>query len=470
MQEFEHNGLWWLPENPDNKISGVLKFHPVKGVNLELIGSFRESITFNRFLNPGIILGITSNGKLVTLYKCLESQSLTSIPGFTTSTFIASMVFLRHHFENEENIQFDSLSLSYSHLDEWVGITGFQEKTEIDSEKNFKKYEVSYNFPEKTEVKINGFNLSIDYKFNIHGNRVKEINLKQKTIIEIALQKKIHFNDLQKDICYHIQTFLSLAMRRAIRPLAIIGRFDVRKGESTNKRVSYNDTSIFYATKDLPYISEKIHPFDMLFTFRDISDNFGKYLRNWFEKIEIIQPAHDLYFGNLYSSSMYVNHRFLNLIQAIESYHRRAHCGKYLPDDDYAQIYKTLITAVPGELDSDFRESLRQKLKYHNEFSLRRRMKEILEKCGDPLKLLIYNKERFIDNVVNTRNFLIHFDKNLETKAINGQELYVLVQKMEFIIEICFLIELEIPMQTIKTLISRNQKYQFLAKQEKSFS
>ena len=139
MQEFEHNGLWWLPENPDNKISGVLKFHPVKGVNLELIGSFRESITFNRFLNPGIILGITSNGKLVTLYKCLESQSLTSIPGFTTSTFIASMVFLRHHFENEENIQFDSLSLSYSHLDEWVGITGFQEKTEIDSEKNFKK-------------------------------------------------------------------------------------------------------------------------------------------------------------------------------------------------------------------------------------------------------------------------------------------------------------------------------------------
>lgn len=470
MQEFEYNGLWWLPENPDNKISGVLKFHPVKGVNLELIGSFREFITFNRVLNPDIILGITSNGKLVTLYKCLESRSLESIPGFTTSSFIASMVFLGHHFENGENIQFDSLSLSYSHLEEWIGITGFQSDIETDLENRFTRYRVNYSFPEKVEVKINNFNISFDFKFNIGGDRIKEINLEQKTFIKIELHEKIHFNDLQRNICYHIQNFLSLAMGRAVRPLIIIGKIKVRKTDLPDGDAVYKDTSIFYSIKNFPNLSETLNPFNILFTFRDIADDFEKYLRNWFAKTEILQPAHDLYFGTLYSSSMYLSHKFLSLIHAVESYHRRIYNGKYLSDDDYAQIYKTLTSAIPSEIYSGFRKSLKQKLKYHNEFSLRKRMKEILEKCGDLLGLLIQDTKGFIEDVVNTRNFLIHFDKSIETKAKSGQELYRLVQKMEFIIKICFLIELEIPMTTIKTLISRNQKYQFLAKQEKSFS
>lgn len=428
MEEFEYNGMWWLPENPENKICGVLKFHPVKSTNLELIGSFRESKKLSTFLNPDIILGITSNGKIITLYRCYESQSLMSMPGFTTSSFIASVVFLGHHFKKEEDILFNSLSLNYSHLDEWVGITGFQSKTETDVENDFTKYEVSYSFPEKVEVKINDFNISLDFKFNIGGDRVKEINLKQKTFINILLHKKIHFNDLQRNICYYIQNFLSLAMGRAVRPLIIIGKTDASKTQSTDEQVVYNDIFIFYPMKELPGISEKIHPFAMLFTFRDISDNFEKYLKNWFAKTESLQPAQDLYFGTLYISSMYLSHKFLSLIQAIESYHRRVYNGKYLPDDDYARIYKTLTSAIPSEISSDFRKSLKQKLKYHNEFSLRKRIKEILEKCEDLLNLIIHDTEKFIEDVVNTRNFLIHYEKNIEMKAKSGQELYRLIR------------------------------------------
>ncbi|MFQ6054681.1 MAG: hypothetical protein ACE5J3_01700, partial [Methanosarcinales archaeon] len=120
MEELEYNGIWWLPENPDNKISGTLKFHPVEGANLELIGSFKGLNDLNTFLQPNIILGITSNGKIITLYKCYESQSHMSMPEFLSSSFIASVVFLGHHFEKEEDIIFDSLLLNYSHLEEWA--------------------------------------------------------------------------------------------------------------------------------------------------------------------------------------------------------------------------------------------------------------------------------------------------------------------------------------------------------------
>lgn len=465
MNEFEYNGIWWLPENPINKISGTLKFHPIEGANLELIGSFKGLKDLNAFLQPNIILGIASNGKIITLYKCYESQSHMSMPGFLSSCFIACVLFLGHHFEKEEDIIFDSLSLNYSNLEEWTRITGFQFKLETDSKNHLTRHEVRYSFPQKVEAKLDNLNISFDYNFTSGGDRIKEVNLKQTMFIKIDPHEPIHFNDYQRNICYHIQNFLCLAMGRAVYPLIIKGKSKACKTELSDRKVAYNDILIFYPTKDLSDLSKKIHPFDMLFSFGDISDNFEKCLRNWFAKSEALHPAYDLYFGTLYNPSMYLQHEFLSLIQAIESYHRRIHDGKYLSDDDYALIYKTLIKAIPQDVDKDFRKSLKQKLKYHNEFSLRKRLKEILEECGDVMDLLIHDNESFIEDAVNTRNFLTHYDKSIEIKVKSDQELYILVQKMKFILEIRFLIGLEMPMETIKALVSRNQKYQYLAGQ-----
>lgn len=465
MEEFEYAGIWWLPENPDKKISGTLKFHPVEGANLELIGSFKGIEDLNTVLQPDIISGITSNSKIITLYKCYESPSHMSVPGFLRSSFIASMVFLGYHFEKEEDIIFDSLALNYSHLEEWARITGFQFKIESDSKNHLTKQEVRYSFPEKVEAKLSNLNISFDYNFTSGGDRIKEVKLKQTMFIKIEPHKPVHFNDYQRNICYHIQNFLSLAIGRAVSPLIIKGKTNACKTKLPDGRVVYNDILIFYSIKDLPDLSKKLHPFDMLFSFRDISANFEKYLRNWFAKSEVLQPVHDLYFGILYNPSMYLQHEFLSLIQALESYHRRVDDGKYVSDDDYTQIYETLISAIPQELDNDFRESLEQKLKYHNEFSLRKRLKELLKKCGAVGNLLIHDNERFVEDVVTTRNFLTHYDKSIEMKAKTGQELYRLVQKMKFILEIGFLIELDMPVETIKALVSQNQRYQYLAKQ-----
>jgi hypothetical protein len=465
MEEFEYNGIWWLPENPDNKISGTLKFHPVEGANLELIGSFKELKDLKAFLQPNIILGITSNGKIITLYKCFESRSHMNIPGFLSSSFIARVVFLGHHFEKEEDIIFDSLSLNYSHLEEWARITGFQVKLETDSKNHLTKHEVTYNFPQKVEAKLDNFNISFDYDFTLGGDSIKEVNLKQIMFIKIEPHKPIHFNEYQRNMCYHISNFLCLAIGRAVYPLIIKGKTEACKTKLSDGKVAYNDILILYKMEHLPDLSKKIRPFDMLFSFGDILDNFEKCLRNWFAKSEVLQPVYDLYFGTLYNPSMYLQHEFLSLIQAIESYHRRVDEGKYVSVDDYKQIYETLITTIPQELDTDFRESLKQKLKYLNEFSLRRRLKEILEKCGDVVNLLIHDNKRFIEDAVNTRNFLTHYDKNLDSKAKSGPELYTLVQKMKFILELCFLVELEMPLETLKALISRNRRYQYLAKQ-----
>jgi hypothetical protein len=465
MKEFEYNGMWWLPEKPNNQIPGTLKFHPVEGANLELIGSFKRPKEFlNALLKPNIILGITTNSKIITLYRCDESKSKMNISGILSSSFIAHIIFLGHYFEKEEDIIFDNLSLNYSHLEEWTGIKVFQSKFEIDSEDHITKREVIYNPPKKIVAKLNKLNISFDYYFNLVGDRIKEINLNHTTFIKLEPHKPLHFNKYYRNICYHIQNFLSLAIGQAVFPLIIKGKTNACKIELPNGEIEYNDILIFYPIKNLSDLSKKLHDSDILFSFSNISDNFEKYLSNWFIKSDVLQPVYDLYFGCLYNPKMYLQNGFLNLIQALESYHRRIHNGKYLSDDDYTHIHKTLNKTIPQEVKDDFRKSLKQKLKYLNEFSLRKRLKEILEKCGDVVNIIIHDNEKFIGDVVNTRNFLTHYDKSIEMEAKSDEDLIKLIQKLKFILEICFLIELEIPVETIKYLISRNKRYKYLEK------
>lgn len=465
MTEFEYNGMWWLPENPDHKVSGVLKFHPLKGINLELIGSFKKLIeNFGEFIQPNIILGITSTGKLITLYKCREAQSTMSMPGFITSSFDAKVAFQGYHFEREEDIIFNSFLVNYSNLEEWAEIVGFQIKFkyENDPHNRFKEIEVRYSHPKKVEASLGKFNVFIDFEFKFGRDRISEVNLKQITFIKIELHNPIHFDDYQQDICYHIQNFLSLAMGKAIYPLIVKGKFEKRDPTTTKKQTEY-DVLIFYPINSSLSSSKIVHPHEMLFSFKDILDVFEKSLKNWFSKSNVLKPVYDLYFGTLYNSSMYLQHEFLSLVQALESYHRRRFDGKYLSDEEYNHIYKTLINAIPQEVNRGFKDSAKGKLKHLHEFSLRKRLKDILKRLKLVADLIVSDEEEFIDDVVNTRNFLTHYDSDLEKKAKKGKELYILTQKIKSILEACFLMELEIPTKTVRTLVLRSQKYRMFA-------
>lgn len=420
MDQFEYKGLWWLPENPVYKISGTLKFHPIEGAYLELIGAFKKSIDFKTMLEPKIILGNTSDG-IITLYDCFENRSSFARSSFAdlfTSSFYVNVIFKGHHFEKEEDIIFNNLSINYSHLEEWTKISGFKFYPDTDESHRTKNVGVFYTYPQKVEAKLENLNISLDYDFSLNKKGIEEYHLKQTTFIKMEPDKPIHYNEFQNNICYHIQNFLSLAMGRAIYPLIMKGENAACKKESPDGSVKFKKISIFYSMNRLPDLSKQINRKEMFFQFEDISDNFEKYLNNWMKKSEILKPVYELYFGTLYNPTMYFEHKFLSLIQAIESYHRRVHDGKYV--------------------------------------FLRERLKEIFKKCNSFTNSLISNEKEFIEDVVNTRNFLTHYDKKGENQAkVTDKEMDNLVKKMKCLIEICFLIEMEISKERIETLVRR---------------
>jgi hypothetical protein len=275
-----------------------------------------------------------------------------------------------------------------------------------------------------------------------------------------------NFNSYIDEIAGHVQNFLSLAIGKAIYPKTIIGKSNAGFTKLRDGEIVFNDLLIFYKLGPFVDFSKRVLRHEMLFTYKDISDNFELCLNNWINKSELLQSVYELYLGTLYNPARYLNHQFLSLAQALESYHTREYGGKYVPDAAYEEQYRSFLNVIHKDIDSDFRESLENKMKYLHEFSLRKRLKDIFDRYGKIIEVIIADKANFIELVKSTRDFLTHYDKNIEPKSKKGRDLYWLTQKMKYLLEICLLSELGIPDETISSIVSRNEKYKYLAQQK----
>jgi hypothetical protein len=127
--------------------------------------------------------------------------------------------------------------------------------------------------------------------------------------------------------------------------------------------------------------------------------------------------------------------------------------------DLYADI-KELIGTVS---DDDFKESLVQKIQYLNEYSLRKRLADILTRFDSIIAIFVSDKAALINDAVATRNYLTHFSERLKERAKFGGSLYTLCTRLQHILEICLMAEIGIPEAKITELIRRNRRIGLVA-------
>ncbi len=110
--------------------SRALGFSPDSGASLDLLGSLKDPgdhfAAFGRELvEAGAVLGVSSKGKPVTLWNCLERRKDVNLGGFTKTSFSADVVVVGAHLGDAEEARFAKMSAEYRHLAEWAGISGF---------------------------------------------------------------------------------------------------------------------------------------------------------------------------------------------------------------------------------------------------------------------------------------------------------------------------------------------------------
>jgi len=452
VEELKIEGFWWLPERQDLELPGTLTFSPHEGFSLEVQGLISELPELD------IILGCSHQGEDITLYKCFMSFYEFNIFGFDRLTFSAHFGFIGAHFSRSSEIKFKKISVRYRYLDEWLGVSVFDSTHKHDE----CLIEVNDKLQESIEINLlEDIKIQFQIKLLTIYPSQKEVCIKKEALFTLEFPEEKDFEDLYRYINI-FQNLLSLLISETTYPIKIYG-YSEKLAYIFGDKKYYKPIEIIY--KLPPFMLKKeektIYPFEMLCPYLSIKENITTIFNNWLEKAEVLEPVHDLYFGVIYNGDLYLRFQFLSLVMALEVYHRRMIRNEDISREKHEKRIRRILDNIPNEQD---RKWLQEKLKYSNEPSLRKRLRDIYKKLKgiEFIKSIIPNEKKFIDKVVNTRNYLVHYDLSLKDKALRGEKLYWLTQKLRVMVEMCLLKELGLSDETINNIYEQNIKYSSL--------
>jgi len=228
-----------------------------------------------------------------------------------------------------------------------------------------------------------------------------------KRLIEIAIGKPLGFDSLiveSPEIYYEFE-----GRKKHNKPLKVIHAFKQNiSRESSSKQMLKHD---------------------YLFNLRELGQaNFPQ----WQEISTIMEPIIELYIDSLYNENLSMSRHFLNVVQALETYHSRRIA--YSLDAFEIRVAKLLEIRPEPFREQDNNFLLGGSYKF---VTLRSRLADLLLAdfsfffhTGD-FKLM-----DFPQLIASTRNYYTHYDQKLEEKALKGDDLinayHVLQNILEF--------------------------------------
>ena len=395
-EEFKRLGYFWLPSAPDRELPGILSISEGGIIELEVVhrlggrtGAFGDDVKR--------IVGQIEKDGLVTLDDCYYKPRRSRAIGGPSKSFIhVGKTFIGIKYDEGESPVFNTLTFSVEGINEWVGISGIN----VDHQREEHTATISYQPPETVSLNLdNGMQLLITFKWSPPGFPIiKEAKISQEADFTLISQDARELDDFIS-VVHKITTFLCFAIDETVSLDSMSATSDNLHriiGEGRTRPIPIN---IYYPS--WPYSKEepRIYQNYLLFGFEQIQNDAKKRIKNWIDIYEQIEPALDLYFLAKMGEQPTSKAKFLALAQSLEACHRRINGGK---------------------------ESFGERL----------------ENIIEPFKDIIGNetiRKKLISTIVNTRNYLTHYDFSLEPKAAKDEDLPLLCLKMELLFQLYIL-------------------------------
>lgn len=441
MQDQEITGVWWVPTAPKNKVVGTYVYSKGDGGKLSLFGDLMTE-------EADLIYGLSEKGNKITLFKNFREKSSQNV-ALKKSEIVSNFAFIGVYFPSIEHINFKNFSVRFSLLDEWANISGFDINGDFENKEVTIKYKLPAN---KVLLVTDEYEIFVGVKASTPAimHVQKEATISQKTHIHVDFSNSTSDYTEVLELIYYIQIFLSLAVSKPVYPLEVTCTSESGK-EKHQKIEYYEKINFLYKPSATTNKVEEIMPQYMLFSLGQVFNNVEEILGNWLSKADNLEPVYNLYFSAIYNTSTYTDSRFLNYIQAIESFHRRTCNLTQLSPEEHEKRLTEVIDTVPKQ----HKEWLTKRLCYSNELTLRDRLKLIFDEFTDVLQPVL-NKKLFLNKVINTRNYLTHYDQSLKEKALHGFDLHEINEKLLLILQLCLLSQMGFNKTVIKSLVNEN--------------
>ena len=470
MNTNEYTGYWWLPSLPDNQITGTIKITNENKITLELLGVLQKSgerlnIFANEFLNNKsheIILGLTIDGKLITICQANCCNSNYNFSGWSSEKYNIAYFLIGVHFSKLEEMKFFKALVKYSHLSMWTYL-GNPEFLKSFNHQFFEEKNTSYSdLPELTAKTAKG-----EIKIHIgEATQSKMLNLevtkKKTSTIGIYPLQELSFEEYYNDYLYPLQNFLTLAtnQQNLVTELILFShhgkKIDYPYHDSSEEPIKVIARFIYEKDNEENQVSPII-----IFSLKDIENEFSLYIQKWLNITDEIKHICNIYFGLKYNKSIgFTESYFLFMSQAVESYHRVKKNNLSIPLEAHQKRLKEIYDTIP----ENYLDWLKEKLAHSNELTLKDRLEQLITIHKGIIQPFLHdenNINNFIKRVRNTRNYYTHYNQSLNGKYAQGSELFRLAQVLSFLLLACLLSELGCTNERCVELVSRCNDYQF---------
>jgi hypothetical protein len=487
---FTCTGMWWIPrppspENPKQAVYGTLTGTSEGKYQLSTVDppDFNESHTLASLIAGKLprlktIWGTTTSGEFVTLFDC-DNIHWSTYFTYQATTVLATN--LRRWFRSIEDVTFDELRLRYKHLVAWASTSGISLVRPEDcygAESGSLSYSFKKPFVLQTaDVGDYIISLWVDRQIGLSSILTSEPsnapNLTYTNDTFFSIKPKvgnISFDGSQ-ELRRIIFNFLSLLMGER----TFIESIEGIVGLSDRERTAFIRV---FPSVHIPKI-ETVKQWNMLFPYQEVTGLFKTCLRKMFTKD--MQTLYNQFFAELLHPSEYAEDEFMAAIRAIEVCHRRVRGGDYVAKTDYkrhARRFENLVDVLVQELKSqdvkiedveDFETNLNSRLTYGYQYSLKKRLMDILADQAVFLELFV-NKDATGDNenawkilktyatkIVKTRNYYTHYDEEDEPMAITeATELKLAAMRLIVLLYMLLLHYVGIPKEAVDMAIRKH--------------
>ena len=406
----EFKGLWWIPEDTEDQVSGTLIVKKNKIV-LETIGVLGSDSPINHFAGGNVpqydvIWGISSDAKEISVFNCYESMSLNTDCPFPVAKYSVQVAAVGKHIKSLNEAGNYDAKAYIDELSYWFrpNIIHFSQQ-----DKNL-TFSADLESANQIAVKIDdNCKLKLEGEVNItHGKTGMQVEINQMSTLNFTCSRPISMNDAKRNV-FLFEQFLSFATLTPVQSDRFLLIDKDKDGDSTK-----NKTIEIYEKKD-ERLNDPERFWEYLFVYETIKDSFSSIICKWYAEKDMF-PIRAHLIDSVGHRGTFCSNDFLTVAQAVEGFYYR-----------FREDGPNLTTIL---------KNLR------NEFS----DISILELSDDDIKC-----------IRDSRHYFSHLlPPGKKEHVVNGHELYNLNHKLRKLLLCCMLNFVGFSNQEINVIFSRS--------------
>lgn len=333
-------GVWWLPESPDHKVAGWLRYDVQRGGELRLTGSLREPKWLENRRDGVVVQRVMSTPQQEErFYPRIHGQSGRKIFHLADSFQVhfekhlcresdaaekihVNWLIAGAWFSGEEQVEFHSALVRLQHLTDWVALTGLE--TDSFSQDASAPFATAHakSLPAFEAPIADNCQVRLLQELSTEGDGRNDVVLRQNWVLSLTVtqgQRLEFFTDRVSDF----QDLLTIATGK----VANIESFHFTHDDVPLRTLG--GTPVGAAKERLRYYSrwtsrddhvDRLSPYAMLFTLDDLGGIDG--VQRWMQFATSYRSELSRVMATRYNDQMFLEDRVTHCVAALESFDR----------------------------------------------------------------------------------------------------------------------------------------------------